>query len=324
MRLFGLLCLPLLLAGCAGMPDTTARALAPASAAAAAGAAVPTRSATPRQQLVAAPIPTAAQTAVPTVVPTATAEPTPSAEPGGRQGEPAPLLEGELLVQTYSIDFYYTEGALAPETIRAIAAPTELAIISGAARLGSDLAGRVAISFEPRQEGPCAIRGLTLSAERTIRLYYEPDANPERVVAILAHELFHQLQHDYYGSPHLRSDVILLEGMAVWGSSPYFLDPDGHPSYQRRAKEALDAGELLPLTYSLEADCRTASRVNIYNEWASFTEYLLETYGREQLDAVYAESAGREAGSANYEGVYGKPLPTLEAEWISWLAAQVY
>jgi hypothetical protein len=228
-------------------------------------------------------------------------------------------------MRTYSLDFYWAPGGFEPEAIKSIALPSELAILTGTAQIGAGLAGRVSISFEPPQQGPCAIRGLTLSAERTIILYYEPESDPQRVLRILAHELFHQLQHDYYGrEAHLRSDVILLEGMAVWGSAAYFLDETGRPTYQRAAKQALENGELLPLTYSLEADCRTTSRVNIYNQWASFVEYLLEAYGREGLDAVYVSSSGRPAGSSDYQGVYGKPLSELEAEWIAWLARQEY
>jgi hypothetical protein len=295
----------------------------PSAASATLAAPVAEAQAAPRLQRSPAPIPTPVPLPTPTATPSAVpATPTP-AEPPLLPGEPAPVLGGELLLRTYSIDVYWTEGGLDPEAVKSLGAPLELALISDSLKIGGELAGRVAISFEPPQSGPCAIRGLTLSAERTIRMFYEPGSDPNRVLAILAHELFHQLQHDYYGAePHLRSDVILLEGMAVWGSSPYFLDADGRPVYQRAAKQALEDGTLLPLTYSLEADCRTTSRVNIYNEWASFVEFLLATYGREPFDRLYVSSSGRPAGSSDYAGVYGKPLATLEAEWIAWLAAQ--
>jgi hypothetical protein len=159
-----------------------------------------------------------------------------------------------------------------------------------------------------------------MSHDRTIRLFYGPDSDPRRIVSLMAHELFHQLQHDYYGWPqHRRSDIILLEGMATWGSSDYFRDELGRPLYQTRVREALEAGTLLPLTTSLTADCRTTTRVNIYNQWASFVEFLYLRYGREQLDTVYARSSGRAPGSADYRGVYGKTLAELEADWLDWL-----
>jgi hypothetical protein len=151
-------------------------------------------------------------------------------------------------------------------------------------------------------------------------MFYDPGSNLRRIESILAHEFIHQLQHDLYGArDHLRSDIILLEGMAMWGSSPYTLDSSGQPYYHAEVQQAFEAGTLLPLTTSLEADCRTSTRNTIYEQWASFTEYLLITYGREKLDAVYTRSAGRPAGSANYQAVYGKSLAQLEAEWVAWL-----
>jgi hypothetical protein len=87
-------------------------------------------------------------------------------------------------------------------------------------------------------------------------------------------------------------------------------------------QEAYEAGALLPLTTDLSADCRTTTRNNIYNQWASFTEYLLLTYGREQFDAVYRNSTGRPPGSAAYQAIYGKTLSELEAEWLAWVAAE--
>lgn len=253
--------------------------------------------------------------------PTATPTPEPPAEPVLLDGEPAPRLRGELVMRTYSIDFYYVQGGMNPDAIRALGLPAEEAILSGSKMLSSWLKGRISISFGPPQTGPCAIRGLTLSNQRTIYMYYEPDADPRRVLAILSHEFIHQLQHDYYGVPdHLESDVILLEGMAVWGSSPYFLASNGQPLYHVNSRQALADGTLLSLTTDLDTDCRTTTRVNIYDQWGSFVEYLLLTYGREQFDRVYRDSRGRPAGSANYQGVYGKTLAQLEAEWVEWLA----
>lgn len=238
-------------------------------------------------------------------------------------GEPAPRLAGELAMRTYSLDFYRSDGGLPARTVRGLAMDAEEAIQRGGAQLGGQLTGRVAIGFEAPQTGPCALRGLTLSNRRTIRLFYAPGTDPARVVAILAHELFHQLQHDYYGErDHRKADVIMLEGMAAWGTASYFQTADGEPQYRARVREVLRADGLLPLTTSLERDCRTTTRNNIYNQWASFVEYLIVTYGRDRLDAAYRSSTGRPAGSSDYRGVYGKSLAELEREWRAWVAGQ--
>lgn len=247
--------------------------------------------------------------------------PTLLADSGALAGEPAPRLGGDLVAQTASVDFYRLPGGLAAADIRTLSSAVEEAIVSGATMMGTSLRGRIAIQFEPAQTGPCAIRGLTLSGERTIRMFYEPGFDLRRIQVILAHEIIHQLQHDYYGAPaHLQSDVILLEGMAVWASNPYYRDTTNRPYYHTAVEAKRDTNSMLPLTLSLEADCRTTTRVSIYDQWASFTEYLLIRYGRERFDAVYSDSRGRPAGSANYVGVYGKSLAELEAEWLTWLS----
>jgi hypothetical protein len=254
----------------------------------------------------------------PTPAPAPTATPPPLLG-----GEPAPRLGGELAMRTYSLDLYRSGGGLAPATVRALGMPAEQALVHGGEVLGGFLTGRVAISFEAPQGGPCALRGITLSNRRTIRLFYAPGADQARVTGILAHELFHQLQHDYYGErDHRKADVILLEGMAAWGTAAYFQTESGEPQYRARVREAMQRGELLPLTTSLEADCRTTTRNDIYNQWASFVEYLSAAYGRERLDAAYRSSTGRPAGSADYRGVYGKPLAELEREWRAWVKGQ--
>lgn len=238
-------------------------------------------------------------------------------------GEPAPRLAGDLAMRTFSLDLYRSRGGLTAAAVRELAMAAEESLQRGGVVVGGYLTGRVAISFEAPQTGPCALRGITLSNQRTIRLFYAPGTDTGRVGAILAHELFHQLQHDYYGElDHRKSDVILLEGMAVWGTAGYFSTAEGEPRYRANVRAAHQAGELLPLTTSLERDCRTTTRNVIYDQWASFVEYLDVSYGRDRLDAAYRSSSGRPAGSSDYRSVYGKPLPQLEREWREWAAGQ--
>lgn len=318
MRLTALLLILLALGACARPPAPVAEA-APVGLdepAPAPTRPLATRTATP-------PPPTPPPGAPATATSTAVA---PSPTPGPPPllgGEPAPGLAGELAMQTYSLDLYRVEGGLTAAEAQALGMPAEESVIAGSQIVGGFLTGRVAIGFEPPQTGPCALRGITLSNQRTIRLFYAPGTDQARVRGILAHELFHQLQHDYYGeTDHRKADVILLEGMAVWGTAAYFPGADGRPLYQERVRQAIADGTLLPLTTSLEADCRTTTRNNIYNQWASFVEFLVGTYGREKLDAAYRSSTGRPAGSSDYRGVFGKPLAELEQDWIAWFMAR--
>jgi len=232
------------------------------------------------------------------------------------------VLEGQLITSTTHLDLYRIAGGLTITALLSLAPQFEQAIDRVSERMDARLIGRVALSFEPAQRGPCAQRGLTLSHQRMIRLYYAPDTPEERVLAIVAHELAHELQHDYYGWPaHQRSDTILLEGQATWASGDYALDQHGRPSWQSAAEQALAEGALLPLDVSLETDCRTATRNSAYTGWASFVAFLMRD-GRERFDALYRSGRGHRPGAADYLGVYGKDLHQLDQEWRVWLDEQ--
>jgi hypothetical protein len=270
--------------------------------------------------------PALATAAQPRPAPTVTQPPaapaTALASPSPLAGTPAPALEGELITSTARLDLYRIEGGLATSALLSLAPSFEQAIDRVSERMGAQLSGRVALSFEPAQRGPCALRGLTLSHQRIIRLYYAPDTPEDRVLAVVAHELAHELQHDYYGWPaHQRSDTILLEGQATWASGDYALDRDGRPSWQGAAERTLAEGALPPLDVSLEADCRTTTRNSAYVGWASFVAYLMRD-GRERFDALYRSGGGHRPGTADYLGVYGKQLHDLDQEWREWLGQQ--
>jgi hypothetical protein len=231
-----------------------------------------------------------------------------------------PVLPGTLITQTAHLDLYGVEGGLLTTTVLELAPQFEEAIGRVGLRLGAQLGGRVAISFEPPQIGPCALRGLTRSHERMIQLYYGPDTSRQIILPIVAHELAHELQHDYYGwDAHRRSDTILLEGQATWASSDYARGADDRPTWAGEAERALAEGRLLPLATDLERDCRRTTRNAAYTGWASFVDFLIVTYGRERFDALYRSGRGRAPGSADYVGVYGKHLDTLDQEWRAWL-----
>lgn len=236
---------------------------------------------------------------------------------------PAPMLPGRLVTQTLHFDIYRLKGGLTPKELLTLAPQFEEALTRVAARMESPLTGRVAISFEPPQRGPCAIRGITFSHERRIHLYYAPDTPPQTTLAIVAHELAHELQHDRYGwEAHRQSDIILLEGQATWASGEFALGADGRPVWANRAIQALAEDRLLPLNTNLEADCRTGTRNSAYTGWASFVDFLITTYGRERFDAVYQTGRGRDPGSSDYAGIYGKSITELDAEWRTWLQRQ--
>lgn len=164
-------------------------------------------------------------------------------------------------------------------------------------------------------EVSCGLHGIAYTNQRTVQVFTCPDLPRERAVTILAHEFVHQLAHDRYGPAHLQADMILLEGVATWGAGKYWLS--GHPNFAGFVRQYRAGNQLLPLATSYAG--RPVSDMNLlYYQWASFVEFLIDTYGRERFDALYV--TGRRApGSADYLGVYGKGLNELEQEWVAWL-----
>ncbi len=219
-----------------------------------------------------------------------------------------PPLSGEYAPGD-SLDIISADGLVPAGDHDALAADLARALAYVSQRFGSGPTGRIrtSLSLEPS----CGIHGIAYTTERTVQVYTCPDLPRARAVNILAHEFVHQLAQDRYGDRHLQADMILLEGLATWGAGDYWLS--GQPSFAAFVRPWVVAGDTLPLATSYVG--RPIGDMNtLYYEWASFVEFLIKTYGRERLDALYV-SGHSDPGSADYQGVYGKSLDQLEAEW---------
>ena len=229
-----------------------------------------------------------------------------------------------LFWQTKHFNVYLARGALSRSEATRLARYLEPTMAAVAQRFGTPFTARERLYLLPPQRGACAVRGLTLSQQRQIRLYYGPGSDLERIRAILAHEFVHQLQRERFGDRlHQAADIILLEGWATLASDDFARTPDGtEPRWRARLREVVARNELLPLTIDLDQDCRTGTRNAIYDEWASFVDFLDQQYGGEKLAQVYRAGTGRRAGSAGYAEVYGKTFAELEAAWRAWVVTQ--
>jgi hypothetical protein len=203
----------------------------------------------------------------------------------------------------------------APER-EAMAAELEQAMIYVAERVGSIPAEPMTLSIH--QDAGCSLHGIAYTNQRQLRVTTCADLPRYRVVNLMAHEIAHQIAHDRYGPPHLHADMILLEGLATWGAGTYWLG--GLPSFRDYVREHYTEDRLLPLATSYVG--RPIADMNmLYYEWASFVEFLLETYGRAPFDHAYI-TGEKAPGTADYQGGYGKDLATLEAEWRAWLRGE--
>jgi hypothetical protein len=234
--------------------------------------------------------------------------------PGQPTPTPAPLA-GDF-VAGGDLDIISADGLFAGGERDALAADLEHALGYVSRRFGSGPKGRISayLGLEPG----CGINGIAYTAERTVQVYTCPELPRARAVNIMAHEFVHQLAHDRYGDRHLQADLILLEGVATWGAGDYWLS--GEPSFAAFVRPWVAAGSALPLATSYVG--RPIGDMNtLYYEWASFVEFLIKAYGRDRFDALYVTGSSA-PGSADYQGVYGKSLDQLEAEWRSVVLSQ--
>ncbi|MBC8162643.1 MAG: hypothetical protein H7Z42_15640 [Roseiflexaceae bacterium] len=227
----------------------------------------------------------------------------PGAQPPAVSGATVPLdaLDVQLAAQLYTGQ----RDALNAEVAAAYSYVSE--------RFGSPANARFTATFE--REPGCGIHGLAYTDVRNMHVYTCEGIERQRAVNIMAHEIVHQLEHDRYGAAHLNSDLILSEGMATYGAGKYWLA--GQPDFRSFVKNQRAAGVAYPLATHYSG-LGVAAMNALYYQWASFVEYLLETYPRAQFDALYISGAGS-PGSADYSGAYGKPLADLEREWVAWV-----
>lgn len=226
--------------------------------------------------------------------------------------QPPPPITGQF-VQRSNLDIISAEGLFSPADQAILATELEQALTYTTGRFGSGPNDRVSayVGLEPG----CGLHGIAYTEQRTVQVFTCADLPRYRTVTIMAHEFVHQLAHDRYGPAHLQADMILLEGLATWGAGSYWLG--GQPDFAAFVREYKANGSLLPLATSYVG--RPISDMNqLYYQWGSFVEFLIETYGREAFDALYV-TGNRAPGSADYAGVYGKSLADLEQEWLAWL-----
>jgi|HigsolmetaAR202D_1030399.scaffolds.fasta_scaffold27676_1 hypothetical protein len=162
----------------------------------------------------------------------------------------------------------------------------------------------------------CQLHGSAYTEDSVVQVFSCNAIDYRRAVAILAHEFAHQFEYERYGAAHLTSDLALSEGFATWAAGSYWLG--GQPNFRAYVRNQQAAGKIFPMATGF-ANLDIASMNALYYQWASFVEFLIETYGRDAFDRLYV--TGQSApGSAAYAQIYdGKSLEVLEQEWLVWL-----
>ncbi|HMQ29300.1 MAG TPA: hypothetical protein PKD53_01180 [Chloroflexaceae bacterium] len=232
--------------------------------------------------------------------------------PGAPTPTPVPLT-GSYAPPAEGMQLVVAEGLLDELERARLAADLERALAYVVERFGTSPAGEINtyVGLEPT----CGLHGIAYTEVRTVQVFTCRDLPIGRAINIMAHEYVHQLSHDRYGEPHMRADLVLLEGIATWGAGAYWLG--GAPDFRSFVRPWLDRGENIPLHESY-VGLPVSDMNKLYYQWGSFVEFLIEVYGREKLDQVYLTGQNYPA-SADYLGVYGKRFDELEAEWHAWV-----
>lgn len=212
-------------------------------------------------------------------------------------------------VQTAHFDLYFDPAALSVEAARRVAREHEWRYAQLRDTLGFSVEGRIQSYLYPDPRTRARLTGAALTSVAPVWLP-APQMHllQSRLGDVLAHELVHVFSRQF-GLPVLRASrqVGLVEGLAV-ALEP----PDGLPSpHEQVVSAALASGDTLltgRLAGSLGAGGFWTGRGAVsYTTTGSFVRYLVDTYGAQKVQAVYAWG--------DFERVYGKPVEVLAEEW---------
>ena len=154
-----------------------------------------------------------------------------------------------------------------------------------------------------------ALRGRSFSSLRRLFFLWDGTGDEADRQYIITHEATHTFTWNAIAQP---ASVMLHEGVAVY---------TGIPNYENAGYINLDdfcavfyRAERLPLpTGTMDFQGHIYDLTTYYSA-GSFVRYLIDTYGAEKFNQLYA--------SGDYVAVYDKDLPTLQDGWLEQLAVR--
>ncbi len=271
------------------------------------------------------------------VVVTRIVEDEPSSEGSSPASSPLAVpADEEQVGASEHFTFYAEAGAEVPPEVGARA---EEILEYVSRRLGVAYRGSIDVLFREPPGVACPPRGMTLSQPPRdlqeapiIYVFAGDETTREQMEGVLAHEVAHVL-HARALEQGLSGNRALDEGFAHWLSAEYVNDWYGTSSYDALVRGYVEAGTYLPLyehaaLRSVYEDLSTGAadclqrRDQLYSQWGSFIDFLVETYGMESfLELMESPTRERSAEEVtirppDYEGVYGLALNQLEAVWL--------
>jgi hypothetical protein len=196
-------------------------------------------------------------------------------------------------------------------------------------RLDTVMGEKVIVKFFSPDSRNCPARGRAILEEGAIVIFADENTSEEQILGVLAHELGHLFTFKRYRN---LNDQALSEGMATWAAGDYWEKWKGF-DFNSGVRNYITNDVYLPLfeNYDLEKaydpnapDCITHRDI-LYTEFASFLDYLIQTYGMEQLSALFDVRQPEIINNKNivyppnYKDVYGLEFNQLEYEWLKTL-----
>lgn len=195
---------------------------------------------------------------------------------------------------------------------------------------------------EKREEAYWKISGkLSIDYKEKVRFFLFPSsrektfytghtggggARGQTIIEVYNNEIkldpWHELTHIISRCINADAPSLTSEGLAVYMVA--YMTGEGR-QIDKKTIQFNDDGELIPLRklISLEIGTRESKPHISYPESGSFVKYLIETYGMERFQRLYAEvdkAQSTDEKNRTINKVYGKSLDLLEKEWLSNLA----
>ena len=262
-------------------------------------------------------------------------------------------LRREVL-RTNHVKFYLAPDSVSRARLVAYASPIESELTEIAEKLGIDpssaFPGELIVTFvSPRSQrvgpmepgpGQCPVRGLAVTGRVSgpLQAWVVADDKTatDRVIAVSAHEIAHHVGWARFGGI---GDGLLGEGLATWLAQDSWLRWHGWDSLDEAVRGFRSDGTYIPFAQRGESQGRVsdaeclARRDTLYTEYASFVEFLIDTYGLVRFEelaetiATVAITVGPDPPTPtpaqalrpptpDYQAVYGRSLEELEQEWL--------
>ena len=233
----------------------------------------------------------------------------------------APIY-GIQAVEDYYSEWYAFEnfviawrpGAFPPERAEEVAAQARKGLDDVNQRLGTNDNERIEILLADQMylKDDCAgCQGYAFSDRRQVFILQDGSMADDEFQALLTHEIGHIVAGNHIALPHVAT-LLLAEGLATWLMTPDLI-AQGYIEPRQIAAWALKVGKIPPILELRKAkfEGRTGAR-HEYDPAASFTEFVIATYGVPAYKSIYAGELP--------DDVIGKSYQQLEQEWHGWLA----